>query len=207
MLSLIIIIIGAVLTMHTLEWCYPKIETAPSVEPVSKADMKDQLPLDGIDHDDLLDTYIKAAREIAEGHTKRQLITATWNLYMSSFPAEILLPFPPAQSVVHVKYYDTGGVQRTLTVDTDYQIDMKSEPGRIKPAFNMSWPATRTGNYDAVEVQFKAGYGDAATAVPANTKQAIKIHVADMFRFRETGAPMPAEAERLLNLETAEWFA
>lgn len=193
--------------MHTLDWYHTVIDTASTVEPVTKAQMLEHLPADGSDYDTLLDAYIAAARVAAEAHTKRQFTTATWMLYMSALPAEIRLPFPPLQSVTHVKYYDSAGVQQTLTVDTDYQVDTGSTPGRIKPAYNTSWPQVREGIYKAVEVKYIAGYGDASTDMPETIIQAVKLHVADMFRFRESGAPMPVEAAGLLDMETAERYA
>ena len=193
--------------MHTLDWWHTSLVTGPASEPVTKSDMKDHLPLDGTDHDDLLDTYITTARLKAEAHQKRQLIDATWKLFMSAFPVEIRVPFPPLSSVTHVKYYDTGGTQQTLTVTTDYQIDTDSEPGRIKPAHNKSWPSIRAGIYGAVEVQFVAGYGSAGSDVPATTKQAIKVMVADMYRIRENVANVTGPVQDLLSMETAEWFA
>jgi uncharacterized phiE125 gp8 family phage protein len=193
--------------VDTLDWSHTVLDTAPAAEPVTKAWMKEHLPLDGTDHDDLLDRYIAAARRLVEGHTKKQLISATWLLKMSSFPAEILVPYPPLQSVTHLKYYDTGGDQQTLTKTTDYQIDLTSEPGRVKPAYGKSWPAIRSDNYESVELKFVAGYGDAGTDVPESLVAAVQITAAMMFRYRDEDMPMPEQAQRLLNLETAELFA
>jgi uncharacterized phiE125 gp8 family phage protein len=193
--------------MQTLDWYHTVLSVAPVAEPVTKAWMKEHLPLDGTDHDDLLDRYIAAARLQVEAHTKRQLISATWLLKMSSFPAEIIVPYPPLQSVTHVKYYDDAGDQQTLTANTDYQTDLTSEPGRIKPAYNKSWPSIRVGNYESVEVKFVAGYGDAGTDVHESLVEAVQITAAMMFRYRDEGMPLPQQALDLLNMETAGWFA
>ncbi|MDB5992404.1 MAG: hypothetical protein JWQ10_3807 [Herbaspirillum sp.] len=95
---------------------------------------------------------------------------------------EIYLPYPPLQTVDSIKYIDVDGVQQTLS-PSQYIVDPISEPGRITPAFNTSWPSTRN-QINAVEVTFTCGYG-AAAAVPQKIKQWIALRVATLFANRE----------------------
>ena len=80
-----------------------KILTAPAAEPVTADEVKDQLRLDGTDQDTMIDLLIAAARAGVEKYLGRALITQTLQLFYDSFPAEIELPYPPYQSVSHIK--------------------------------------------------------------------------------------------------------
>ncbi len=136
--------------------------------------------------DDLIDALVKAARKRLEMDTGRALITQTWELYLDKFPdddGEIWLPKPPLQSITSIKYYDTDGVEQTWSSD-DYRVDIKSEPGRITPAYNESYPTTRT-MINAVTIKFVCGYGSAGSDVDDDLIQAIKLLVGHWYEFRE----------------------
>jgi hypothetical protein len=96
---------------------------------------------------------------------------------------EIRLPIGPVQAVNSVKYYDGGGVQRTLVANTDYYAAVRGEPGRVVPCYGKTWPVVQLGRPEAVEVEFVAGYGG-ASAVPADLKRAVKVVLADHWRNR-----------------------
>lgn len=128
--------------------------------------------------DPQIELEIEAYTKKAEHKTNRALITQTWRLSLDEFPraqhggsAAIKLPKPPLQSVVHVKFYDTAGVQQTLHPE-DYFVDSESAPGYVTPAPGTAWPAT-AARLLAVEVQFVCGYGPDHTFVPADVKKYI----------------------------------
>lgn len=157
--------------------------TAPAIEPVTVAEARAHLRIDGNDHDDVIARLIRAARRRAEAATRRALVTQTWDLTLDDFPCwAIEMPRPPLVSVTHIKYYDTTGAQQTLSAAL-YLVDSKSEPARITPAYGQSWPMTRD-QVNAVEVRFVAGYG-ADTAVPDDIKAAILLMVGHLFEHRE----------------------
>jgi len=115
------------------------------------------------------------------------------------FPETIYLPMPPLQSVAPiapvviggVKYLDAAGVEQTLTENTDYLVDTYSEPGRITPAYGEVWPPIYPVP-NAVRIVYKAGYGDAATSVPAAIKNWIKAMVGSLWENRETAVVTPS---------------
>ena len=148
--------------------------TDSAVEPLEVADLREYLRITHGNEDTLLATLIDAARHYCEDVTGRQFVNASWKITLDSFPTEILLYKTPISTVTHVKYYDTDNVQQTLVDGTDYETDTDSEPGRIREAQTTSWPSTYT-RYDAVEVQFVAGYGAAASDVPEKFQQAIRF--------------------------------
>jgi len=194
-----------------------KIVSEPAKEPVTLAEAKAHCRITVSDDDDLVTALIVAARQSAEIHTNRQFITATWKLTLDSFPGGqqyatdvlvgasdiIRIPYPPLQTITHVKYYDTGGTQQTLSAD-DYQVDNQSEPGRIYPGVDDLWPFTELNRINAVEIQYDAGYGDDEEDVPQAIKQAIFLTVGHWYEHREevlvgvTPSKLPFAAESLL---------
>jgi uncharacterized phiE125 gp8 family phage protein len=140
-----------------------KIITPPAVEPISVSNVKLKLGISDAASDVQIGWMIPAARRWVEQRINRALITQTWALYLDAFPDVITLPMGNVQSVTHIKYTDQGG---TLTTITGYQQDLVSIPARLAPAYGGSWPVARS-TFNAVEVQFVAGYGLAAD-VPAD---------------------------------------
>lgn len=158
--------------------------TAPSTEPVTLAEAKAQMRLesDFTQDDALITSYLLTARQWCEGYCKRQFITATYEWIEDYFPIRIDLPYPPVQSVTSITYTDDSGVNQTLSSSL-YQVDIKSEPARIIPAYQELWPTTRSV-MNAVTVRFVCGYGD-ANAVPQAIKLAILMLTAHFYEHRE----------------------
>jgi uncharacterized phiE125 gp8 family phage protein len=128
--------------------------------------------------DDEITGKVLGFTEDAEHETGRAFISQTWEVTMDAFPRSprggpgpIPLSKSPVASIVHVKFYDVDGVQRTLDPQ-DYIVDDKSEPGCVVPAPGKAWPAT-AARINAVEVQYVAGYGPTEDSVPAAIKQYI----------------------------------
>lgn len=156
-----------------------KLITPPLAEPILLADAKQQARVTDATDDTLIGIFIGAAREECENEVKRALITQTWEKYLDAFPDAIQLFYPPVQTVVSVKYYDTNGALQTLD-PSQYVLDDKQEPAWIVPAFGVSWPTTRD-QVNAVVVQFKAGYGDDGTNVPKSIKQWMLMRIATLY--------------------------
>ena len=176
-----------------------QLVTPPAEEPVSLAEAKQHLRVDGGDDDLLIGSLIIAARQAAETKTGRQLITARWKLVLDAFPGPslmqsatgasfslpghaILLAKCPVQSVVSIEYMDMNGATQVMPAD-DYVLDVACEPARITPVFGKTWPPTLP-QMGAVSVTFDAGYG-AASAVPEGLKSWIKLRVGSLYGHRE----------------------
>ena len=166
------------------------VVTAAAINPVSLAEAKLHLRVDATTEDALIENLISAATKYCETFARRQFITATLKLNLDEFSDDndlpIWLPNPPAQSVTSIKYYDENGTQQTW-VASNYQVDVATEPARVLPAYNVSWPSTRVMP-NAIEIIYKAGYGDKAVNVPAGIKAAIKLLVAHLFENREAAS-------------------
>ena len=158
---------------------------APAVEPISSAAAKLHLRVDISTDDTLIAALITAARQKCELYTRRQLITATWQMTLDAFPDEevIYVPRPPLQSVTSITYVDENGVVQTWTAAL-YRVDIATEPGRITPAYGESWPSTRDVSA-AVTVKYKAGYGDASTAVPSRFIAGMQLFLAVLYEHRD----------------------
>lgn len=133
----------------------------------------------------------------AETRTGRSLVQQTYRLTLDCFGAAIRLARPPVLAVAHIRFYDSGGVQRTLDPQ-DYLLDAQSEPGCIVPAPGRAWPVTQQ-RLNAVEVQYSAGYGPDSASVPADIRGYILGRVAR--HFAPSAAPDSALLDRLLEGE------
>jgi uncharacterized phiE125 gp8 family phage protein len=163
-----------------------KIYAAPAVEPVSLAEAKLHLKVDGTTDDAVINILIATARETVEGIARRALITQTWDLFLDEFPEgdELKIPFPPLQSTgLSVQYTNQDNVTATFAA-TNYAIDTYSEPGRIRLVYGAAWPGDTLYTVNGVHVRFIAGFG-ATAAVPMKYKQAILLLVGHWYANRE----------------------
>ena len=180
-----------------------ELVTAPVDEPVSLAEARLHLRVDGTAEDTHISDCIAAARRWCESQCRRAFVTQTWRYWLDGFPngaacttafidptrayayddpRAILLPINPVASITNVKYVDTAGVLQTLVADTDYEADLVDDPARVLPAYGKDWPAART-KVNAVQVQFVAGV--AAASVDPRAKQGVLFLVGHFFENRE----------------------
>lgn len=160
-----------------------KLITAPTAEPVTLAEAKAHLRVDGTDDDAYITALIGAARQGAEHITGRALMAQTWELALDAFEADISLPRPPLASIASVKYLNDAGVLTPLDASA-YLLDDHSEPARLLPAYGTTWPATR-GQANAVLIRYVAGYASAAT-VPQEIKSWMLLHIGMLYENRES---------------------
>ena len=179
--------------------------TPPTAEPVTLAEAKLHLRVDGTDEDTLITMLISSARTHAENVCRRSFMTQTWCLYLDGFPRQgyygviagdasareysvrvrggrIDLPYPQLQSVGYISYIDPEGAYQTLN-QALYKADLYSEPGVVTPAAGGYWPETQNV-VNAVQIGYTAGYGNAA-AVPASIKAWILLRVGALYANRE----------------------
>lgn len=160
-----------------------KLITPPALEPVTLAEAKLHLRVDGTDEDALITVLISSARRHAEHVTERAFVTQTWELAIDKFPAaEILLPKPPLVSIASVSYDDAAGVEQVMS-PTAYTTDLYQEPGWLFPANGTAWPDTLDAA-NAVRVRYVAGYGTPGD-VPENIRQWMLLRIGALYRNRE----------------------
>jgi len=152
--------------------------TGPSSELVTLDEARKHLRVDSTDEDDMILSWIIAARQYCEAVTKRSFGVQSYRWKIDSFPSDryLLFPMSPLVSVTSISYQDTNGDLQTFS---DYIVNVDSVPGQIYLDYDAYWPSI----YDmpsAVTILFTAGYA------PAMVKTAIKMLVADFYQNRET---------------------
>lgn len=160
--------------------------TPPAVEPITLAEAKAHLRVEHADEDSLITSLVTVARRLLERYTARSFITQTWKLTLDEFPGssdEIRLWMAPVQSVTSIQYKDESGTLQTLAA-ANYIVSTACEPGRIKPAYTMTWP-TSYDEIDAVTVTYVAGYGDVGASIPDELRHAMKLLIGDLYKDRE----------------------
>jgi hypothetical protein len=129
-----------------------KINTAPAAEPISTDEAKMHLRVDASDEDMLIQSYIKAARQHCEGVLNRQLVTATWELWLDNFPGKdhIDIPLPPLQApVVTAGAFITGTVYRILSLGTTNFTLIGASANTVGLVFTATGAGTGTGTATA----------------------------------------------------------
>lgn len=186
-----------------------KLITGPTIEPITLAEARLHLRLDATGSpaahpdDSLVTNLIAAVRQNLDGRDgrlQRCLITQTWERILDAFPVnEIRVPLPPLQDVLSVKYDDVNGTEKTIS-PIDYVVDKTSATGWILPVTGKSWPAT-FDSVNAVRIQFKGGYGDAAANVPGPIKAAMLLMLGHLYENRgdEEMPPFPSAVDALLS--------
>ncbi len=160
--------------------CHWSLTTAPTIEPFTIQEAKDQIRSVQDHENGLVDAYIMAARQVCEEHLGRGLLTQSWTLNISDFVNTIPLPMAaPLASVTHVKYYDTNGVQQTLATSV-YTVDTTSRPGRIALAADQSWPAVQSlRKVTRIEIQYIVGW-TSPESIPASIRQGMRMYIGMM---------------------------
>ncbi len=177
--------------------------TAAAVTPISLANVKAHLMWDDADGSDTYDSdaqltqLIDDALAIAEGETWSRFCTQTWDQYFDAFADPLYLSYPPAASITSVKYQDADDDEQTLA-DTVYELGEENGIGVVRRKYNQDWPVV-LGHPDSVVVQFKCGYGVAAS-VPDGITQAMKLIVTHLATHRgDADATLPNAVRALLS--------
>ena len=159
--------------------------TAPTIEPVTVEEMLLHLRVDDIPPllTEEMIAAIATGRGTVETITRRQLLTATWDYYLNSFPSgsSVDLPFGNLQSVTHVKYTDSDGTQTTMVVDTEYIVETNGQNlGRIVLPYGETWPSFTAYTSNPIVIRFVCGW-TSASLVPDDLKLATKFAAEDIY--------------------------
>lgn len=165
--------------------------TAPAVEPLSLAEARDWLKIDGNQDDTVIAALIVSARLAIEAATGLMLISQRWSLRLDAWPhtGVLALAHAPLQSVVALRVIGSGG-QVTSLPPSWIGIAPARRPRLV---LNSDLPATdRVAHGIEVECQF--GYGDAPSSVPQPLRLAMRMLVA--FWHENRGDGIAATASR-----------
>jgi uncharacterized phiE125 gp8 family phage protein len=185
--------------------------TAPAVSPISLAEAKAQMRVEGNDDDTIIQRLIDAAVAFVDvqGVLGRAMITQTWAEWIAPNPSTVLLSIGPVQSVSSIKYYDIDGVLQTATL-ADFNVFGTPNRITITPKTSKAWPITQTRD-DAIKIEYVVGYGSTSASVPQTVRHALLMLVAHWYENRETTQEkqmqdLPYGFMEMMNIERNSWY-
>lgn len=172
----------------------------PGAEPLTLADCKAHLRIAHESEDDLLGGLIRAAREEVELQTGVAMIDQDWRLALDAWPPSgiVTLARHPVKQILSVTLHGADGEAAALAPSA-YRLDGLSRPARL-------WVETRPAPgvpLNGIEIDFRAGFGEAGTDVPDLLKRAMLLLVGHWYELRaglgedERGASVPDGFRRL----------
>lgn len=173
----------------------------PAIEPVTLVEVKTHLRLAHDCEDELLAGLVRAAREDVERATGIAMIEQSWRLVRDDWPRDgrVLLMRHPVREILSVTLFGSEGEASVLD-PSDYMLDSISRPARL----HFDKPPQRLRAVNGIEIDFKAGFGEAGTDVPDLLRRAMLMLVAHWYEFRaaisldKQPASYPAGYERLI---------
>lgn len=155
--------------------------SAPAVEPLTATDptLREHLRLyDDTDQDLAIDAYCQTARAQLEAFLRRRLIDQSLRWVTDGF-SELIMPLAPVSAITSIEYLDDASAWQTVNASIYRVIDSES-PIRIATTYGQTWPVPQPVPAN-VRVTFTAGYGAAASDVPADLMQALRLQVAYLY--------------------------
>ena len=159
--------------------------SGPALEPVTLDDARAFVRMDDTAEDGLLATLIAAARIHIESVTGRALISQAWRAVLDCWPADrsVILPVSPVVSLTAITAYDADGTATELPLD-GVLLDSAGAPARLFLPADFD-PPVLLRERQGIEIDYLAGFGDTAAAVPAVLRQALLLLVGYWFENRD----------------------
>ncbi len=204
------------------------VTTPPTAEPTTVELVRQHCRIDSPADDNLLATYLMAARILAEGYLSRALVTQTlrWTVRpellrspgRSHLHGTLELPRSPVQSIVSVTLLDLWGNPTTIAPASlpitpppfsGYVADLALEPATLRIGPDTPLTGGKLLDWtriDNIQVSFVAGYGLPAD-VPPHIIQAIWLMTAASYEHRgDEAGEIPEAAYRLLDRSRLQFF-
>lgn len=159
------------------------LTAAPAVEPVTVDEAKAHLRIDHAEEDALLASLIATSRLHIETALDLALITQGWCWRLDAWPDEkiVALPIRPVRSVDAVRITAASGSVETLAAER-FLLDGTGTPPRLIST-DGAWPRPGAAAL-GIEIEFTAGFGSAASDVPAPIRQALLTLVGHWYENR-----------------------
>lgn len=190
-----------------------KLLTPPANLPLRTNEVKETLNIDVTDstHDKEIDRLIRAATEVIQLATGRQIIEAGFILVRRAFPGPgcpIYLPFGGIQDspAVKIEYYDADNSKIELDA-ADFTVSQFMEPAEIEHVQGKPWPTTFRRS-EAVQVTFTCGMSKDAATLNNGMRQALLLQTKQLWGYEgESPHALKADQEklsRLINSQTLQ---
>lgn len=165
----------------------PTLEGSPVEEPVTLAEARAHLRLDGEVGDNPLEdaavaSLITAARQAAEEFTARIFTAALYELRVDAFAAKIEFPVAPVRMITAITYIDPAGTSQIFEEDQYWFHDHSDEPALLAMP-DMLYPAT-LAMPGVVRITFTGGY-DEDSPIPRAVVQAILLIIGHLYENRQ----------------------
>jgi uncharacterized phiE125 gp8 family phage protein len=183
----------------------PLVMTSPpATEPVTVADAKAHMRIDGSDEDILIASLLLTSRLHIETALRLALITQSWTLRLDRWPPgrDVKLPLSPLRSVDEVRVKNPSGGAVVVAAES-YLVDVASRPARL--VWNNVIPPIPKVPINGIEIDLTVGFGADGDSVPAPLKHAILMLAAHWYEHRDPaeigmdGARIPDAVSNLIN--------
>lgn len=186
--------------------------TAPSASPISLAEAKAQMRVEGNEEDGIIQRLIDAAVAFVDvqGVLGFAMITQTWGQWLPSTPpSSVILSLGPVQSVSAIKYYDLDGALQTATL-ADFNVFGTPNRITVSPKTGKAWPIAQMRD-DAIKIEYVIGYGATSAMVPQTVRHALMMLVAHWYENRETSSEkqmssVPYGFDEMIGIERNQWY-
>ncbi len=160
------------------------VSTAPAAKPLTLTEVKTHLKIAIADtsQDDYLNLLIDMATAFGEKYTKRTFINTGFTTFRDDFNDPLVLRRSQVSAIASIKYL-VAGVLTTLATSVYGFTDVNGF-SEIFLQVDQEFPTDIDSVPQAVEIIFTAGYGAAATDVPADVKFAMLNHIAFLYSNR-----------------------
>jgi len=191
-----------------------QLVTQPTLEPITLAQAKEHLRVDGTDEDALIGLCITAARQRIEEECRRAFLKQKWVAYITGdigtcAPVELPRARLMDAETFLLEYRNSAGV---WTAWTDYMKQAVREPALLWITEQPADPDDIRSPQDAIwRATFWAGYSATATDVPGPLRHAILLLTAHLFERREmvisgaTVTEIPKSLDWLINSFRVPW--
>lgn len=198
-----------------------KLKTAPAEDPVTVAEAKDYLRVDGSIEDGRILTMIKAATKRLEQYCDQKFISQHWYQYMDRFPmassndwwdgtkelaiSELYSPsgiidllIGPLRAVNVFNTYADDNVAVVFSSD-NFVLDTSGPFGRIALKLGGVWPTTVLRKVNGIEIDIEVGMASNAANLSHDIKQSVLEYVAMLYENRgDEKSAIPVTAMALL---------
>lgn len=178
--------------------------TPPALEPVSVAEAKTHMRIDGDDEDVLIASLLLTSRLHIEVALSLALVTQSWRLTLDRWPGgrDLELPLTPLRSIDEIRVKNAAGVASVVPAES-YLVDIASRPPRL--VWNNQVPPAPHARANGIEIDITAGFGASGDSVPAPLKHAILMLTAHWYEHRDpsevgsSDARIPDAVSALIN--------
>lgn len=149
----------------------PVLVEGPVLEPVSLAEAKAWLKVDGVVEDDLIRALIVAARLMVEAEIGQVLVGQNWRLVGDAWPAGELIPVRVGRilSVTGGRIFAADGSPTPIAADRFTILPDADPPALIA----LDRPAPGRA-HAGIEIDLRLGFGENATDIPETIRLAIR---------------------------------